>query len=918
MENASAVPPSGMIPPGQRAAVSHPVYPVAASPDRLETLNRTVAPLLAVSEAELVTLVPDRTGFRFMGCPNCDAGSHESDLGWSIDDPCHVRCPHCRMAFPNETYPEEGVLRIRNAVGKVQEYPYWADETGYRYLFSAKAWRQTRVYLAARAEDLGILYQVTGERTYARRAALILDTFARYYPGFLIAHDRAYQQKGFILEPPYPNHSGKWGRWRADEMPTNLVLAYDSIYESGELERLSDEAGLDVKARIENDFFMGAVRQDGYHGPVYSNVSGRIYRGYAVIGRVLGYPGLVHEAVRRSRHLFQTEFFLDGFWREGTPGYHRGTLERMQPALDALKGYADPPGYVHPDDGERFDDLDLERDLGMAVRAKRVRDLCRYPDGRMMPIHDTNGRFDGYGGDIRQPDRSASILFTGMGHAWLGRGVGGNQAQVHLHFSGGYGHDHADSLNLMLFAEGQELLSDVGYTHTRYRPWATSTLCHNTVVIDEKEQHRKGKSGPSDGRLLAFETAHGPVQWLEAGAERAYPGLAEVYRRMVMLVETGGSGVYVVDLFRVVGGSRHDWTLHGSADRDGGATVSVPLKPWGKDLLPGVEVRLPVHEKDSGQAEGRNLNYAFVQHVSRGDVADGVDAHFRTVDSSVGVRTHLSGLDGAMLLLGDAPSVRRADENEAVLDRFRMPVLLVRRDGPPPLTSLFAAVHEPFGEEPSVEEVLVRTLPREPDAVRLQIRCGGFTDHIVHRGGSKNQVYQEGDLCLEGEVGFVRERNGRPEAMGLWGGTELRWGSRRLASARSLAGEVVGALRREDGAPYDALCVTGPVPEGEGLRGAMVITTFADGATLGYRIAGVRRSEESVHLILEEDPGIAVDRGGMRYLFLPHRGVPGPVTYRVRTSVFARLNDGHPEVTSVGEARVEDLRRSTGDRDEAS
>ena len=120
-------------------------------------------------------------------------------------------------------------------------------------------------------------------------------------------------------------------------------------------------------------------------------------------------------------------------------------------------------------------------------------------------------------------------------------------------------------------------------------------------------------------------------------------------------------------------------------------------------------------------------------------------------------------------------------------------------------------------------------------------------------------------------MGFVRERNGRPEAMGLWGGTELRWGSRRLASARSLAGEVVGALRREDGAPYDALCVTGPVPEGEGLRGAMVITTFADGATLGYRIAGVRRSEESVHLILEEDPGIAVDRGGMRYLLLFHR-----------------------------------------------
>ena len=58
--------------------------------------------------------------------------------------------------------------------------------------------------------------------------------------------------------------------------------------------------GLDVKQRIEDDFFRGAIRQEGFHEITYGNASPRIYVGYAVIGRVLGDPELVHEAIRRS------------------------------------------------------------------------------------------------------------------------------------------------------------------------------------------------------------------------------------------------------------------------------------------------------------------------------------------------------------------------------------------------------------------------------------------------------------------------------------------------------------------------------------------------------------------------------------------------------------------------------------------
>ncbi len=35
------------------------------------------------------------------------------------------------------------------------------------------------------------------------------------------------------------------------------------------------------------------------------------------------------------------------------------------------------------------------------------------------------------------------------------------------------------------------------------------------------------------------------------------------------------------------------------------------------------------------------------------------------------MRTHLAGQSGAEVFLGDAPSFRRAEENDALLDRYR-------------------------------------------------------------------------------------------------------------------------------------------------------------------------------------------------------------------------------------------------------
>ncbi|MDE2886617.1 MAG: heparinase II/III family protein [Gemmatimonadota bacterium] len=865
------------------AGVPPPVFSGSQSAESLERLQRAVAPLMALSEDELVAVVPDRTGFRYVACAGCSTGVRERQLDWTIEDPFRVRCRHCAAVYPGRRFVENRTLRLLNPLGIEVEYPFYEDGSGRRFFFRARAWWCARFYLANRTRDLGQLYQVTGRQRYARRAALILDAFARYYPGFLVWTDVANAEKRVCMNPPFPRRGGKWGEWRYAEIPTQLIYAYDSIRESGELRRLSKERGEDVRRRIEDGFIRGGIRQDAVHGILYTNASPETYEGYAVAGRVMEDPALVHRAVRCAHGLFR-RFSAEGFWCQGSPSYHRYTLSGLLRVMEALAGYSDPPGYLDPDDGRRFDDLDPVREFPDAERCMAILDRFRYPDGRLIPVHDSWARFE----DLKPTERMRPALYAGMGHAWLGLGEKTRQTQVHLHFSeGGHGHDHADMLNVMLHAFGEELLSDLGYTHTRYRPWTVSTLAHNTVVVDGQEQYTRGNRGPSRGGLLAYETTNGTVQWMEASGERAYPGLAREYRRMVMLANAGDGNSYALDIFRVRGGARHDWTLHGSADRDGWISLDVPLEPAGRHLLDGVAVRLPEFEGDRGDAEGLNIAYGFVQNVSRAWVEHGVSLSLGLAGSRSGLRCHLPGLSEADVFVGDAPSVRRTDENEDELDRFRMPVFLARRQGRAPHSSVFAAVHEPFDPHPFIESV--RQVYADDRTIAIEVRHEGYTDHIVHRPVWNDEPLEVGNLSMKGEFGFARERDGALVFAGLWGGDELRWKDTVVACGCSYDLEVAGVLRKADGDPLDGLVAIGGIVDTTGVEGSTAIVRFGDGSTMGCEVERVIHDARGVTLATAQDPGFSIESGGMRHHYFPLRSIPGPVSCRIRGSAFVSV-----------------------------
>jgi hypothetical protein len=212
-------------------------------------------------------------------------------------------------------------------------------------------------------------------------------------------------------------------------------------------------------------------------------------------------------------------------------------------------------------------------------------------------------------------------------------------------------------------------------------------------------------------------------------------------------------------------------------------------------------------------------------------------------------------------------------------------------------------VHEPYGKDPFLERVTADVVSEDEDHVCVSVSYGGVTDILIHTGASSAGEASIGGMWLRGEMGFIRQENGRVRAMGLWGGEEIRWGDAVLSGGGTHRGAVLRVLREQEGEPYNALVVDGRLAEGDALGGATVVLSLGDGSTRGHRVSGVREAGGEVHVVLEDDPGIEVSRDGLRHLCFPRTDIPGKVAYRIRTSAFVTLEDGSPRVDAIGEAQ---------------
>jgi hypothetical protein len=220
-------------------------------------------------------------------------------------------------------------------------------------------------------------------------------------------------------------------------------------------------------------------------------------------------------AMQRLRFELDYQVYPDGAQIELTSGYHQVSLRNFVMTLrTALRnGLGLPTDYqsklermYHYNLYVAFPDLRMPavNDGGSTdIRSSMREGFEFFP-------HRTDFQWAATDGAAGVPPQEVSSSFPWAGHFVMRAGWGAGDAA--LFFDGGpygYGHQHEDKLNIILHAHGRVHIADPGnyqYDTSKWRAYILGTRSHNTIVVDGKEQHRKGR--PRDQYIATRPEPH--------------------------------------------------------------------------------------------------------------------------------------------------------------------------------------------------------------------------------------------------------------------------------------------------------------------------------------------------------------------------------------------------------------------------
>ncbi len=804
----------------------------------IAALKTAVTPLMQMNLKDVIAEVPSYSGIHFIGCPNCKGGAQEMNvLMWKPGMGETVRCNFCNMVFPNEQFPNNRKKVIIAPSGARQVYPYYEDSQGKQYYFGPHAWFERWRWIQSMAGKLSELWFETKDNGYGDRAAAIAGRFAQVFPDYAVRYDYPNAAVKFFPADqkwPYnglvPYRGAKWNWWGYGDIPMQIANTYTLLQNGYDWKRMDPLIGPETDQRIERDLLRMGYEFTAANTEVYSNMSPGMYRDMIQLGRILKDPDIVHDGVTRFREFLKLGFFADGWWKEGTASYHDQTIGGLRAAANAAKGYTDPVSWK----GERFENLDLTSMIPFYKSALDVSTEAVLPNGRKIAINDT-WAYD------RRPltisENSSSRLWPSLGNAALVSGIGKDQLMLNINWSGNYGHSHYDNASIILFAAGGELLSDIGYTHSKYRGWTIHTASHNTVLIDQKGQNAGTADKPVTGRLLFYDDKDPHVKTIDVDASPAYD-IANTYRRRLVVVHAGPGRDYVIDRFDVKGGQTHDWFLHGMCEEEGKLETSIPLEKnietlvpeWGGNNMPKTQ-----YDTD---LEGKRFHaYSYISNIKSGPASGLWTATWRYKSS--GLRTHNLSEADTRVFRFSSPSVRMAAEDDNKLADYNRNGIMQRHIGG---SSSFISIHEPFGEEPWIESV-----KNEKGQLIISYRLNGLmVEDRISLKDDKVEVLSGAGWAYQSGT----PRSGEVQAL------ENKDGIFRLKLDR-----------KANGINYIRLDLTG-------------------GGTRYYPASPV----DGNWLQLEKDPGFTIDAGGnVKFHTFPHDTYAGPLRYTLFEPVKAKF-----------------------------
>ncbi|MDF2668104.1 MAG: heparinase, partial [Paenibacillus sp.] len=554
-------------------------------------------------------LVPRAGSFYMYGVTNPVGpdGTRIHPIGWEM--PGHVRS-ETGIVYPNATHPDDGTG--------------WRAPDGQVYYFTAR-WNGFVVDELTRAlEPLALAYTISGERTYARKAAVILDALASVYSqaieGPLDYPGLEPGREGGRLERPY---------YQVARTLIWYVNACDLIWDSGELEHASPtNPGCTCLENITYNLLLNGAdycyreaQLPGYVDQLH-NGTADYNLGILTVGSLFGIEAYVQWALngptnirfmiannldrdgnyyetselysRHSQHLYLT--IAEALFHVRTPVVKEGVNlfmenrfarfyvgnRRKNTIAGRIPAYGDSPVDEATNNRDVFDSGSWQQSLRFLVRASSAGKRAEYAESLALPagvsLEEAFGNADEVWSlfNISNSDsvlhqltaaasigrsRSCSTVLGGKGLVFLRAGSGDQQRGAFLRYGPTLNHGHLDELGVLLYASGRELSFDPGYGMAHYRyGWQFQTVSHLTVTVNEKSQLSQDSAG---GSLNFFVTVPG-LSAADVSDEGAYAAEGvSVYQRMLAVIDVSESRSYWIDLFRVQGGLVRDYSFHG-------------------------------------------------------------------------------------------------------------------------------------------------------------------------------------------------------------------------------------------------------------------------------------------------------------------------------------------------------------------
>ncbi len=778
------------------------------------------------------------------GCPVCGMKIYEGrghyPWIWDPDKPYKIECPICHRVFPTNDYHKWMLEGRKEKLDTTQ--PYVDDGNGYHgpdgvvYPFVKCAIGEGHkpscwVWIFSHAvPKLAQKYAETGDEAYARRCTLILARIATEYPLLNPEHPKRptlEQIKQMPFRRPPRGSKQAIGGYQVEgntHLPHTLrafrqLQPYLNKNGDGELRAFLAAKGIDdVKSLIQWDLcqemIIGCLEGNFLHGLGFGR---DMVLAQAALDWDLHDPSegvtteyildwIVHSGPDPLDESLYNHFGRDGFGCCEGLGYNFGGIKMIKLLAEVLK-QAD----IDLDERPRFQEI-------MRAPAKPV------VAGEWYPSIGDGGGWRGSRGKPAEDITYESRNYAPFGLAIFESGERQYRRGVTCFYGGTTAHGHFDRLTFSLFNGRGAVTPDLGYPHMGFAErdgWDNNTCSHNTVVVDARKQVNR-----EPGYLSLF-TITPTAQALEVDGQVAYRGIVSKYNRTLIWVDVDEQNSYLVDVFRVVGGSQHDYSLHGTGSQVSVAGLELAAQEGG--TLAGPEVEY-LEYYDGPPAGYMGSGYQYLFNVEKGRPAgDFIATWNHSEEKTPFLRVHVPAAQAEEVLFADGlPPFGKPEDalRYMFLRNGTCPPLnqQLKADGSRApavgdLESTFVTVLEPLHDEPFIGHVERFSGTESQDVVLGIHRADGKVDTLICL--EQPSTFNHEEISFEGRIGlYTRDGvgDGGPSRMVLLDGSSLAVGQSWLG----VRGASEGSVSSVD---YEAMTLTVPekLPAGEKLAGKTIV-----------------------------------------------------------------------------------------------